>query len=147
MRSGERIDSWTLLRFLGKGGSGEVWIAKDEVGSEVALKILWQQKYVRRFLDEIRLYHQLGNRSGILPLIDSHIPDPAARKSGKRPWLAMEIGTLVISYLGSDPDLTAVVESVKAYAVTLASLAEEQIFHRDIKPSNLYWAADEFAIG
>jgi serine/threonine protein kinase len=139
VRADERINGWMLLRFLGKGGSGEVWVAKNEADSEVALKILRQRKFTARFLDEIKLYRQLGNRPGILALVDSHIPDQADRRIAERPWLAMEIGTPVTGYLGDDPDLAAVVEAIKSYAETFAELAENRIYHRDIKPSNLYW--------
>lgn len=147
MRVGERIDGWTLLGFIGKGGSGEVWSANKGDAPNIALKILWQRKYAGRFLDEIRLYRQLGDRPGILRLVDSYMPDPAQAASGRRPWLAMEIGVPITEHLGRDTDLADVVKAVESYAKTLAGLADENVFHRDIKPSNLYWANDQFAIG
>jgi serine/threonine protein kinase len=142
-----KIGRWTLVRHLDKGGSGDVWIARDGTGAEIALKVLWRQAYANRFQDEIKLYRQLGDRSGILPLIDADFPDPAAQRAGARPWLAMAIGTPVREHLGKEASLAAVVEAVKSYAETLAALAEEGIYHRDLKPSNLYWAGGQFAIG
>jgi serine/threonine protein kinase len=147
MRVGERIDGWTLLGFIGKGGSGEVWSANKGDAPNVALKILWRRKYAERFLDEIRLYRQLGDHPGILRLVDSYMPVSSQAESGRRPWLAMEIGVPITEHLGPDADLADVVKAVESYAKTLAGLADENIFHRDIKPSNLYWANDQFAIG
>jgi serine/threonine protein kinase len=147
MKPGDKIGRWTLLRATGRGGSADVWIAKDESGAEVALKLLRRRTYTARFLDEIRLYRQLGQRPGILPLIDSHTPAEALTRSGAEPWLAMEIGTVISEHLGSAPALATVVQAIECFARTLAELADEDIFHRDIKPSNLYWVAGSFAIG
>jgi serine/threonine protein kinase len=144
---GDQVGPWKLLYLFGKGGSSEVWAAEDSSGSKVALKILWKQAFRRRFLDEIRLYRNLDSRTGILPLIDSHIPSHVDAKAGAQPWLAMEVGTPVIDYLGPDADLALVIDAVKEYASTLVSLAEENIYHRDIKPSNLYWLNGHFVIG
>jgi serine/threonine protein kinase len=144
---GRRIDGWRLSKYIDSGGSGEVWVATNTAGVEAALKILWNGKYTKRFLDEIKIYRQLGYRPGILHLIDSYTPDEALPEPGGRPWLAMQIGVTITDYLGQDPDLEAVVTAVESYANTLAALAEEGVFHRDIKPSNLYWADGQFAIG
>jgi hypothetical protein len=103
MRVGQRIDGWTLLGFIGKGGSGEVWSANKGDAPNVALKILWRRKYAGRFRDEIRLYRQLGDRPGILRLVDSCMPDSTQAESGRRPWLAMEIGTPVTEHLVLQP--------------------------------------------
>jgi hypothetical protein len=141
------VGRWTLMRQLGEGGSGTVWIARDDTRVEVALKILWRQAYVARFQDEIKLYRQLGDWPGVLPLLDADFPDQAAQRRGARPWLAMAIGMPIRDHLGPTASLASVVEAVKGYAETLAGLAEEGIFHRDIKPPNLYWSEGQFALG
>src|SRR5437773_1108380 len=138
MHPGGKVDRWTLLRPLGHGGSGEVWVASDDTGAEVALKVLHSRRYAGRFRDEIRLYRQLGARPGILPLIDAHFPDDGEQRSVGKAWLAMAIGTPVADHLGPTHSLAAVVEAVKTYAETLAALAEEGVHHRDLKPPNLY---------
>jgi hypothetical protein len=68
MRSGQRVDRWTLVAPLGSGASGEVWAAKDGAGREVALKILKKRRPGRHiashFQDEIELYRRRGGRPG-----------------------------------------------------------------------------------
>jgi serine/threonine protein kinase len=144
---GDRVDKWTLRERFGKGGSGDVWAAEDESGRKVALKILWNKKYRTRFLDEIRLYRSLGDRSGIVPLIDSSLPPDGAQPSGTNIWLAMEPATPLGEYLNAALNLEITVIAVNEIAGTLAALADEGIYHRDIKPSNLYWLDGGFAIG
>lgn len=144
MRQGDVIHQWVLIRVLGRGGSSQVWAARDGAGREIALKI--QKSYVERFREEIKLYRRLGDRPGILPLIDWHLPDRADRSAGPA-WIAMEIGTPITAYLGAAPSLVDVVEAIKSYAKTLTTLAAERIHHRDIKPGNLYWAKNEYVLG
>jgi serine/threonine protein kinase len=145
---GDRVEQWTLRERFGRGGSGEVWGAEDESGRGVALKILWNKKYTARFLDEIKIYRQLGDRSGILPLIAASLPsDDEARPPGKNLWLAMEIATPLEEYLNVFLTLEITVIAISEIAGTLAALADEGVYHRDIKPSNLYFLDGGFAIG
>jgi serine/threonine protein kinase len=146
-KPGSRVDKWTLLEYLGGGGSGEVWVAEAGKDTKAALKILWNKRYQGRFFDEIKLYRSLGDRAGILPLIDSLMPSDDGYRPGVPPWLAMEIGTSIVEYLGPEADFALVVQAVNRFANVLAELAEEGIYHRDIKPPNLYRLHEGFVIG
>ena len=61
----------------------------------------------------------------------------------------MPIAKPIRAALGTDPNLTQIVEALATIANTLAELAEPplEIYHRDIKPENLYWFNDEWCIG
>jgi len=146
--AGRRLGPWTLHELLGSGGNAEVYRATDTVGREVALKVIKARKPerepYRRFVREIEVLQALEDKTGILPVVDAHLPANPSRED--RPWLAMSIATPLAGALQGEP-LELVVTAVAAIAATLARLHEQGIGHRDIKPSNLHRLADDWLIG
>lgn len=147
-RPGQRIGKWVLIDVLDEGGNAVVWRARNENG-DVAVKVLKTRKRTseryQRFRDEIALLRSLGPRPGILPIIDSRLPE--APSSDDPAWLAMPIAKNIAEALGHAPPLEQVVAAVADIADVLADLAADGVYHRDIKPENLYYHEGRYVVG
>jgi len=147
---GQTVGPWTLHEHLGHGGNGNVWMAtRAGAGTAVALKVLAVTKIThesyKRFVREVGFLRQHQGTAGLLPLLDSHLPDHPSKAD--RPWLAMPVATPIAQSLAGRP-LTDVVEAVATIAGTLARLQTDfDIAHRDIKPGNLYELDGSWLIG
>jgi len=118
-----------------------VWRAQRADLGEIALKILKSKRVHsephERFRREVSALRQMGNRPGVLPLLDSSVPEQVAR--GEKAWLAMPVAEPLGTAL-RDASTQLIIESAAKLADTLASLQDDlQLFHRDLKPNNLYW--------
>jgi serine/threonine protein kinase len=125
-----------LRRLLGLGGNAEVWLSVRP-GETAAVKILGRKgdRYLR-FRSEVSALTKLGRRPGILPLLDSHLPDNPTKADPA--WLAMPVATPLADAIKDDPGLESAVRATADIAECLATLHAEGVAHRDIKPSNLY---------
>ena len=128
------LDRYRPLRPLGRGGSGSVWLARDErTGLEVALKIVPREgKRASRAAREMeaasRLRHErcvraydFGGDSGHVYIAYEYVPGATLRE------------TLRSGKLGDR-------DAIEAAAQILDALAHAHrlgIVHRDVKPSNV----------
>jgi serine/threonine protein kinase len=88
----------------------------------------------------------LGGRAGIVPLIDSGLPDYPTRETPA--WFAMPEAIPIVEQLKRTPGLDAVVNAVASVARTLAEIwAEKSIAHRDVKLANILWLSGRTCIG
>jgi hypothetical protein len=145
-RPGDQIGGYELTEYLASGGNGHVWRARCG-NDEVALKVLKETSTERlqRFRDEIEVHRRIGRRDGVLPVLDSAVPDRPTRKDPA--WLAMPIATPVEVALGENPSLRSVVDMVHSVSETMAKLHCEGVYHRDIKPGNLLLLGRSWVIG
>lgn len=147
-RARSSIDGWMLLRPLGAGGNSEVWAAERD-GVELALKLPFvrnpEAEAYMRFRDEVKVLLTLGTVTGVLPLIDSSVPERPSRIHPA--WLATPIATPIKEAIGDAPTIEEVIGGVRLVAQTLAALAERNIHHRDIKPGNLFLFEDMWTVG
>lgn len=73
--------NWRLRKRLGEGGNGIVWLASNSESEEVAIKILAKMdgkdkaKTYSRFRNEVRVTRANCNIEGLLPVLDSFLPD------------------------------------------------------------------------
>lgn len=134
-RSGQRIDHYHLVRMLGTGSFGDVYLADDlHRKSRVAIKILPQltDSDLISFLNEartIRLQHPY-----IVQVRDFGVDH-------RIPFIVMDYapnGTLRQKYpKGTCHSLKTVVSYVNQIADALQYAHDERMIHRDIKPENL----------
>ncbi len=144
--AGQRIGPYVLLERLGRGGMGEVFLARRADGAfdkEVAVKRIWAgyAPLAARFVRERQLLARLQHPH-IAQLLDGGIDD-----SGK-PWLAMEL------VRGQDIDnwcdvrnlpLARRVELLVQVCGAVDYAHRQLIVHRDLKPSNILVDEDSCA--
>jgi len=138
LKAGERLGSFEIIRILGAGGMGEVYLAKDlRLNRLVALKILPSNSEIdasanRRFLREaqaaaalehphICTTHEIGEEKGLSFIVMQYVEGEtlsAKIKAGNlKPLDALDIAIQVADAL------------TEAHA--------RNIVHRDIKPANI----------
>lgn len=137
------IDGYQLLRKLGQGGMGSVYLAQDlALGREVAIKTVGQnfskrQKLLDRFASEVKAVAAL-NHPNIAQLYGAEILSAT-------PYYVMEYvdgETLERSSMRNPPTPQEAAAVVKKIAQSMAFCHEKKIIHRDLKPSNILLTSD-----
>jgi hypothetical protein len=137
-----RLGRYRLKARIGSGGSGEVWLARDEQGRDVALKILHAQSSQ---VPMARLRFEREARAAA-SLHDPHtirVIDWGASDDGVY-FIAMELldgSDLATLVRQSGPlPLARALSFIGQACESLAEAHAAGIFHRDIKPANLFAA-------
>jgi eukaryotic-like serine/threonine-protein kinase len=132
-----RIGSYRLLRKLGAGGMGEVYLAEDQrLGRYVAIKLLPSEltdgpERLARFKAEARAASAL-NHPNILTIYE-------VGSDGDTHYIATEYieGETLRRRLLHHVELPEAIEFALGIAGALAAAHEAAIVHRDIKPENV----------
>jgi GrpB-like predicted nucleotidyltransferase (UPF0157 family) len=134
-----RIGPFHLLRLLGRGGMGEVWLADRIEGGfaqQVALKWVDRARLGTGGLDRFARERELLARvdhPAIARLVDGGEVDGT-------PWFAMEFvdGIAIDRHVAeSRLDLAAAVDLMRPVVDAVQHLHRHLIVHRDLKPSNV----------
>src|SRR5690625_3388913 len=137
------VGGYRLLRSLGRGGFGEVFLGETEDGARAAVKVLhanWagEDDMRRRFSAEVEQARKVSGFC-VAAIVDA---DPEAAE----PWIATEYiegPTLQNSVIEHGPrrgtDLHRLAVST---ARALSAIHSAGVGHRDLKPDNIMLAAD-----
>ncbi|MEQ9322666.1 MAG: serine/threonine-protein kinase, partial [Polyangiaceae bacterium] len=140
---GDMVDHFRVMRTLGRGAMGEVYLARDTLlGRKVALKIiapdlLGSDKAVRRFLFEARATARFNHPN----IVTIH----AVGEHEGRPWVALEYvegENLRERARRQQPPLRETLRVGLAVAEALAQAHERGVLHRDLKPANVVIGTD-----
>ena len=129
------IDRYRVLRHLGAGGMGSVWVAHDErLGREVAIKLLQDppdDRTVARLVREAQALAALSHPN----VVEVY----GTGRSDDRVFIVMELvsGRSLAAWLRQPRPWPEVLEIMLQVARGLSAAHEAGIVHRDLKPSNV----------
>jgi serine/threonine protein kinase/tetratricopeptide (TPR) repeat protein len=140
-QSGHRLGAYSLIREIGQGGIGRVWLAERADGryrGEVAIKLLSSAALVaprmrERFAREGELLAKLSHPN-IARLLDAGLIE------SNTPYLVLEYVDGVPLHRYCEKHILSVNETIKLFCTALDAVAYAHsllILHRDIKPSNI----------
>jgi serine/threonine-protein kinase len=136
----ELAPGWRLLREIGRGGAGVVYLAKARDGKDVAVKVLTKgatRDVIERFERERRLLGALTAAEGFVPLL-------ASGRGPGGPFVVMPYlpgGTLRDRLRRGPLSIDETVALARSLATALAHAHERGIVHRDVKPENIIYDA------
>jgi eukaryotic-like serine/threonine-protein kinase len=144
--SGQRIGRYRIVRPIGAGGMGEVYLAHDmELERDIALKILGPEligdsQRMQRFIQEAKTasalnhpniitIYEVGQLEGTRFIVTEYIKGETLRRRMKRGPLQLQ----------------ECFEIAVQIASALAAAHEAKVVHRDIKPENVMLRPDGLA--
>nr|WP_314336106.1 protein kinase [Schaalia odontolytica] len=137
MEEGEELGGYRLIRRLGTGGAGTVWLAEDGGGTRVALKAMHPAMAASEESRQ-RLERETRTVNSVRSPFVAHIVD--AETEASQPFVVSEYveGPTLAEILVSGPvPLRGVAALSYHLASTIAAVHHANVIHRDIKPSNI----------
>ena len=137
MDEGNELGGYCLIRRLGTGGAGTVWLAEDGGGTRVALKVM-HPALATSEESRARLEREVRTVNSVRSPFVAHIID--AEIDASQPFVVSEYveGPTLAEILSSGPiPLRGVAALSYHLASTIAAVHHANIIHRDIKPSNI----------
>jgi serine/threonine-protein kinase len=137
---GQTVGSFRVVRLLGRGGMGTVYLAEHPViGSKVAIKFLHEAmatsaELVGRFYDEARAVNLIGHEN-IVGIFDLSLLPPA------RYFIVMEYldgETLTARVRRGQIPLPVALDILLQLCDSLHCAHERGVIHRDLKPDNVF---------
>jgi len=136
------IDHFKVMRLLGQGGMGEVYLARDtKLGRKVALKVVRSESLAprthQRFLHEARMTARFNHPH----IVTIH----AVGEFDGRPYVALEYlegQTLRDRMVERRLSLQEAMRIGVAVAEALVEAHRNSVLHRDLKPANVIIAQD-----
>jgi serine/threonine protein kinase len=145
----QKFGDWELMKPLGEGGNGVVWLARNSKGDLGAIKILSKfkgkskRKVYERFKGEVSILSAHQDIRGLLPILDYSLPESLGEEY---PWYVMPVAQPLADHL-QGKTLEATVQSMIDIGRTMTELHEMGISHRDLKPANLFVMNGDFCVG
>jgi non-specific serine/threonine protein kinase/serine/threonine-protein kinase len=144
--TGRRLGAYELLRELGRGGMGTVWLARradERFEQEVAIKLLKRgtdtEEVLRRFRAERRILGRLEH-PGIARLLDAGESDDGL------PFFVMEYvagGERLTAYAQQHAlSIPARLELFRKVCAAVQFAHQNLVVHRDLKPGNILVTPD-----
>ena len=136
--TGTRIGAWSVVRSIGRGGMGEVYLAERadaQYQQQAAIKLLMPsaEAQLDRFLRERQLLADLDH-PGLARLLDGGVSDNG------RPYMAMEYveGDDLLAYCNAHALPVADRLQLFLQVCDVVAFAHQHlVIHRDIKPANI----------
>ncbi|MBI3651942.1 MAG: SUMF1/EgtB/PvdO family nonheme iron enzyme [Acidobacteria bacterium] len=140
LRSGDKIGLYTLIRKLGKGAFGEVWLVEEHdaiLSSQFALKILFDEDAdLDAVKQEASVWLQASGHPNVMPIHKASVYDGQfvivseyAPNGSLKDWLKQH---------GSKaPSIKEAIRLTDGILAGLEHLHARRIIHRDIKPDNV----------
>ncbi|MFE6448761.1 serine/threonine-protein kinase [Nocardiopsis dassonvillei] len=143
MGVGENVGGFRLVRELGSGGFGSVYLGQDARGRQAAIKLLHPQlakePEVRRYFSQ-----ELVNARRVQGFCLAQVLDGDA--DAERPWIATEYidGPTLAQAIRDDGRRTGGdLQRLAVQTITaLMAIHAAGVVHRDLKPANILLAAD-----
>jgi WD40 repeat protein/predicted Ser/Thr protein kinase len=138
-KPGDKIDRYKLLKVLGEGGFGIVYLAEQQrpMKRQVALKI------IKPGMDSAQVIRRFEAERQALALLDhpnvAHVYDAGTTEAG-RPYFVMEYVKGVPITEHCDRQRLTIEERLKLFVKVCEAIQhahQKGIIHRDIKPSNI----------
>ena len=134
LEAGVRVDHFVIIGLIGRGGMGEVYLARDEqLRRKVALKLVSSKKAESVDLEqEARITARLAHPN----IVTVH----AVGRYAGRPYVALEYvpgGTLGARMANGPLSQREAVTTSLSIAEALAHSHERGVLHRDLKPNNV----------
>lgn len=156
MQSGDQVDGYTILRLIGRGGYGEVWLCRaDALGDYRALKFIpstspevLEKEFealasYRKAAVKLRSAHlmpieHVGRRGEglyyVMPLADGSGDDPLDPA-----WRPLTLASIIEERFRSESWFTS--QEIAAWICpvldALQVVSEAALVHRDVKPDNI----------
>jgi serine/threonine-protein kinase len=150
LQAGQLFGNYRIVRLLGEGGFGEVYLAENPlIERRAAVKVLHKTlaqdaELVRRFLNEARAASAIRHRN-IIEVFDAGVTPEGA------PYILMEFleGVSLQKRLADHGRLALpqAMEIARQAGSALAAAHAAGIVHRDLKPENLFLVPDAAAPG
>ena len=143
LRQPERVGPWRIVRLLGRGGMGTVYLGERADGQfeqRAAVKLIQRAApgMLRRFLEERRILALLEH-PGIARLLEGGVTADGL------PYFAMELveGEPLVRYCDEhELSVARRLELVVQVCEAVSYAHQHLVIHRDLKPSNILVTAD-----